>query len=386
MPQLGETVGSCANRDGIRLLSEDPATGIKAAAARRGARAIDALKRGWAVRIDGTDGVLIIKAVETATISHAGPITGMLLSASRAATLKLANQIAAADTAMPVLIAIPTDIDAASITAIADPTLDLRHPLKGPFQALPLPSKTAAVAAMELARHAGLLPAFLVVQDAGDAAGDDSDDDIDTVTQDDVGAYADAGMLHIAARARLPVAANEDAEIIAFRTDADATDHIALVIGQRDSSAPVVRLHSECLTGDVLSSLKCDCGPQLHEALHQIAGAQWGVLLYLRQEGRGIGLINKLRAYALQDQGYDTVDANVRLGFAVDARDFAVAAKMLHLLGIGQLKLLTNNPQKVAGLEAEGIVVAARLPLQITANPHNSDYLDTKRDRTGHSL
>jgi GTP cyclohydrolase II len=145
-------------------------------------------------------------------------------------------------------------------------------------------------------------------------------------------------------------------------------------------------LHSECLTGDVLGSLKCDCGPQLTEAIRQIADARWGVLLYLRQEGRGIGLVNKLRAYTLQDQGFDTVDANTRLGFAIDARDFSVAARMLALLGLSSVRLLTNNPAKVAGLEGAGIAVAERLPLQIAANPHNEHYLDTKRDRTGHRL
>jgi GTP cyclohydrolase II len=192
--------------------------------------------------------------------------------------------------------------------------------------------------------------------------------------------------LAIRTQARLPVAANETAQIYGFRSLADATDHIALVIGARDTSMPVVRLHSECLTGDVLGSLKCDCGPQLHEALTQISAASWGVLLYLRQEGRGIGLINKLRAYALQDQGFDTVDANQRLGFAIDARDFATAAQMLRLLGIDSVRLLTNNPEKVAGLEAAGVTVTERLPLKIAANRHNAHYLDTKRARTGHQL
>ena len=165
-----------------------------------------------------------------------------------------------------------------------------------------------------------------------------------------------------------------------------AGEHVALIVGQPNGEAPLVRLHSECLTGDVLGSLKCDCGPQLDAALRLIAANGWGILLYLRQEGRGIGLINKLRAYQLQDQGFDTVDANIRLGFAVDARDFSVAAQMLRLLSISEVRLLTNNPEKVAGLEAEGIKVAERLPLKITANPHNAHYLATKRDRTGHKL
>jgi GTP cyclohydrolase II len=338
--------------------------------AKKAARAIDALRRGWVVDVGG----MRLAAVETA--GDIAEAKGLLLSASRAATLKLANQFAAADTALPVLIAAPADLDAILALAIADPALDLRYPMKGPFAAQPLPNGEAAVAAMELAREAGLLPAFIVVDRAADAVVDPAD----------VAAFQDASGLRIAARARLPISASADAELVAYRSTADAADHVALVIGKRNASIPVVRLHSECLTGDVLGSLKCDCGPQLHEALHQITDADWGVLLYLRQEGRGIGLVNKLRAYALQDQGFDTVDANIRLGFAVDARDFAVAAQMLRLLAVEQVRLLTNNPEKVAGLEAEGIKVAERMSLKIAANPHNAAYLETKRDRTGHRL
>jgi GTP cyclohydrolase II len=339
------------------------------------AKAMDALRRGWVVAVIGENATIGLVAIETG--SDVAGVTGLLLSASRAATLKLANQFAAADTALPVMIARPAELEMSLALAIADPALDMRFPMKGPFLADALPDAVAAKAAMELAREAGLLPAFLVVDPAlADAQ----------VSPADVAAFQDAGQLRIAARARLPVSASSDAELIAYRSTADAADHVALVVGKRDGSTPVVRLHSECLTGDVLGSLKCDCGPQLHEALQQIAGAGWGVLLYLRQEGRGIGLVNKLRAYALQDQGFDTVDANIRLGFAVDARDFAVAAQMLRLLSVNSVRLLTNNPQKVAGLEAEGITVAERLPLKIAANPHNADYLETKRERTGHKL
>jgi len=343
---------------------------------KRAARAIDALRRGWSIRIEHEGEIIRIAAVETA-VSVLGA-SSLLLSASRAATLKLVNQRAAANTELPVRIAIPADFDIGMALAIADPTLDLRYPLKGPFLAQPATGAPACVAAMELARLAGLLPAFLVLDV------DLSNDDI--VVPADVCAFDDSDNLQIAARANLPVAANADTEIVAFRSPADSTDHVALVIGKRDSSPPVVRLHSECLTGDVLGSLKCDCGPQLHEALHQMSDAQWGILLYLRQEGRGIGLINKLRAYALQDQGFDTVDANTRLGFAIDARDFSVAARMLDLLGVHSVRLLTNNPEKVAGLQAEGVEVCERLPLQIASNPHNAQYLATKRDRTGHAL
>ena len=343
---------------------------------RRAAMAIDALRRGWPVTVVDMDKALTVIAVETAqdiSGTHA-----ILLSASRAATLKLTNQSAAADGDLPVLIKAPADLDLRLALALADPSLDLAYPMKGPFAALPLHNGPSATAAIELARLAGLLPAFLVLEDTGENGA--------CVSPQDVAAFDDSCALRIAARAKLPVATNTDAEIVAFRTAVDASDHVALLMGTRDSSAPVVRLHSECLTGDVLGSLKCDCGPQLHEALQQISDANWGILLYLRQEGRGIGLINKLRAYALQDQGFDTVDANTRLGFAIDARDFSVAARMLELLGVERVRLLTNNPEKVDGLQKAGIMVAERLPLKITANPHNAHYLETKKSRTGHAL
>jgi len=350
---------------------------------RSAARAIDALRRGWPVRIEAADGALALLAIESANALNLATFdpdatAAILISASRAQTLHLANQREAADPEAPVLVARERWIDGPLAMAIADPVRDLATPMKGPFRALPVPAPKAAAAALRLARLAGILPAFFV--GAADAAAE-------TVTDEAaVLAYGSAPTLEIATRARLPVEIAENSEIVAFRSIDDPREHVALVIGKRDDSVPVVRLHSECLTGDVLGSLKCDCGPQLHAAMHQIADASWGVLLYLRQEGRGIGLINKLRAYALQDQGFDTVDANTRLGFAIDARDFAVAARMLNLLGIDTVRLLTNNPAKVAGLEAEGVAVAERLPLAIAANPHNVQYLDTKRDRTGHQL
>jgi GTP cyclohydrolase II len=354
------------------LNSKGPANGD----ARRAARAIDAFRRGWPVQVEGANANMIVTAVETAVV--AADALGLLLSPSRAATLKLTNQRAAADIGLPVLVKAPAELDISLAIAIADPVLDMRFPMKGPFVALSLPDPEAASAALELARLAGLLPAFLVHAQPPSS--------VTSVAPDDVAAFNDSGELHIAARARLPVAASSECEIIAFRSHADSADHVALVVGKRDASPPVVRLHSECLTGDVLGSLKCDCGPQLHEALGRIAEAQWGILLYLRQEGRGIGLINKLRAYALQDQGFDTVDANIRLGFDIDARDFSIAARMLDLLGVKAVRLLTNNPEKIAGLEAQGVAVTEHLPLRIMANPHNAHYLRTKRDRTGHIL
>jgi GTP cyclohydrolase II len=307
----------------------------------------------------------------------------MLISAARAVTLKLANQREAAVPEAPVMIRAADPFDLASARAVADPALDLLYPMKGPFAAVHLDDAEAAKSAMELARLAGVLPAFLVDPMAASEA--------QAVAPEDLAEWKDTVRLTVAARARLPIAATEDAEIVAFRSADDLREHVALIIGKQDGDRPpLMRLHSECLTGDILGSLKCDCGPQLDAALAAMAQEAtkggWGVLLYLRQEGRGIGLINKLRAYHLQDQGFDTVDANNRLGLPTEARDFPVAARMLQLLGVQAIRLMTNNPEKVAALEAEGVIVAERVPHQLPANPHNVQYLATKRDRAGHLL
>ena len=344
---------------------------------RAAARAIDALRRGWPVAI----GSLVLLAVETADSDRLAAFdpdgtADLLVSAGRAAALRLANQIEAADPDSPVRIERAPWIDFSAATAIADPQFDLTMPMKGPFRAGPLRHRDAAVAALRLARTAGVLPAFFT-------GGRDPEVSIEP---GDIDAHDDADRLRIATRARLPVAGAEDAEIVAFRASGGADEHVALVIGRPDGRPPLVRLHSECLTGDVLGSLKCDCGPQLHAAIDAIAANGWGILLYLRQEGRGIGLVNKLRAYHLQDQGFDTVDANTRLGFAVDARDFGVAARMLLLLGQQRVRLMTNNPAKVRGLEEAGVAVVERVPHNLPPNPHNARYLETKRDRTGHQL
>ena len=307
----------------------------------------------------------------------------MLISAARALTLKLANQRDAAVPQAPVLIRSGEPFSLREARAVADPAQDLVHPFKGPFKAEALEWREVAEAALELARIAGILPAFLVNPDnAGEAV---------RVAASDLGAWADESKLNIAARARLPVAACDTAEIVAFRSADDTREHVALIIGQQSGDVvPLVRLHSECLTGDILGSLKCDCGPQLDAALAQMAEVAnqggWGALLYLRQEGRGIGLINKLRAYRLQDQGFDTVEANERLGLPDEARDFATAARMLDLLGARTIRLMTNNPRKVSALEAAGITVIERVPHQLPDNPHNARYLATKRDKSGHLL
>lgn len=339
------------------------------------ARAIDALRRGWPVRIDGI-GFLAVETADDdalAAFDSEGP-ADLLISGHRAVTLKLANQRDAVPTG-PVRID-RTAMPLAEATAVADPALDLAHPLKGPFRTREIACDRAARAAITLARRAGLLPALFLQGAVGE--------DAVALAAADIEASESAPSLRIASRAKLPTRFAERAEIVAFRSDDDGSEHVALIVGAPTGGPPLVRLHSECLTGDVLGSLKCDCGPQLDGALAAIAAAGWGILLYLRQEGRGIGLVNKLRAYALQDQGFDTVDANLRLGFADDERDFSVAADMLAKLAQNEIRLLTNNPRKVAGLEAAGIRVTERVPLKAGGNPHNRGYLETKRSRSGH--
>lgn len=352
-----------------------------ASASRRVALAIDALRHGWPIRID--DAFTLLPAETGFADSGAVAARTMLISAARAVTLKLANQREAAVPEAPAMIRAAEPFDLAAARAVADPALDLVFPMKGPFAAEHIDQLEAATAAMELARLAGVLPAFLVdPRPTGE---------VQAVAAADLAAWKDTANLKIAARAHLPVAACEDAEIVAFRSADDLREHVALVIGKQDGNrAPLVRLHSECLTGDILGSLKCDCGPQLDAALEAMAqearDGGWGVLLYLRQEGRGIGLINKLRAYRLQDFGFDTVDANNRLGLPTEARDFPVAARMLGLLGVHAVRLMTNNPAKVAALESEGVTVAERVAHSLPPNPHNQRYLETKRDRSGHLI
>ena len=190
--------------------------------------------------------------------------------------------------------------------------------------------------------------------------------------------------------ARLPSAFGQSGDFVvhAFRDPRDGLEHLAIVKGDPASGPrPLVRLHSECLTGDALGSLRCDCGAQLQMALRRISESPAGVLVYLRgHEGRGIGLANKIRAYALQDRGIDTVEANHQLGFATDERDWGVAARILRHLGVGALDLMTNNPDKIRGLRTSGIDVVLRVPLEIPPNPHNERYLEAKRTQMGHMM
>lgn len=353
------------------------------AEARAAARAIDALRRGESVRVDNRFDILAVETADADSLAtfDADAPAHLLISFARAAVLHLANQRAAAATpGAGVAIVRSGRATLAHAQAIADPVFDLATPLKGPFRTRSLGEDApAAATALRLARHAGLLPA-LFIRPADVAAPSLA------VTTSEVDAYDAPATVRLVTRARLPIDVMENCEVVAFR-GAGGPEHLALVLGDPPRDRPVLtRLHSACLTGDLLGSLKCDCGPQLRAALATLAAERSGVLLYLQQEGRGIGLINKLRAYSLQDQGFDTVDANLRLGFAVDERDFGLAASMLRQLGFAAVRLMTNNPEKVAQLEAAGINVAQRVPHQLPDNPHNTRYLAVKRDRTGHYL
>ncbi len=193
-------------------------------------------------------------------------------------------------------------------------------------------------------------------------------------------------LLRRVARAKLPTEFG-DFEIHAYEDLGDGKEHVALVRGEiGDGHGVLVRLHSSCLTGDVFHSARCDCGPQLHTAMARIAGEGRGVVLYLNQEGRGIGLANKIRAYALQDQGYDTVEANERLGFGADQREYGLGVRILSDLGVRSMRLLTNNPRKRAGVETHGLSVSELLPIEIPASEFTRRYLQTKKEKLGHLL
>lgn len=339
-------------------------------------QAIAALRAGRPITVGGVQPITVA-AVETATpellaLLDPNRRAALLISGQRAAALSLANEKDAADPSQPVLLRREPWLDAETALALADPGRDMDRAPAGPLHAEPLETLESASAALKLARSAGLLPALWLIDAAAKVF----------VGIEDINRSPET--VELVARARLPIDNLPDTQIVAFRANDDGQEHVALIVGAFGGRPPLVRLHSECLTGDVFGSLKCDCGLQLKAALEILGKEGGGVLLYLRQEGRGIGLANKLRAYALQDRGLDTVDANRRLGFADDERDYGHAAAMLRALGIDRVRLLTNNPNKVEGLAAAAIEIVERVAHHMPANPHNADYLETKRNRSGH--
>lgn len=284
-------------------------------------------------------------------------------------------------------LAVPVDTGLDWLRAMADPADDLRVPMKGPFTSLRDGGADLHRAALRLVKSAHLLPAALVVPVA-QGFGLAAEQSLTLLPLDQATpALADLAPMHEVSSARLPMVASKAGRVHVFRPDDGTEEHYAIEIGQPDRSAPVLaRLHSACFTGDVLGSLKCDCGPQLRAALAQMGEEGAGVLLYLNQEGRGIGLANKMRAYSLQDQGFDTVEANHRLGFEDDERDFRIGADILRQMGFRSVRLLTNNPRKMAMMEGCGLKVVERVPLKVGLTRENAEYLATKASKSGHLL
>jgi GTP cyclohydrolase II len=348
--------------------------------------AVEAFRRGNPVTITGVGAEPVMAlAIETAADAPLLALKAtakspafVILTHERARTLKIRLYTPDVVAVLPEL-SLHTD----DLRAIADPTADLASPLKGPFDTLREKLPESFAASVKLAKLAGLLPAT-IVRRAPRGTKTDA-----TIATSEILGYEDAVQqtLRVVTRARVPLEGAERTELVAFRAGDGGPEHYAIVIGAPPTGGPVLtRLHSECFTGDLLASLKCDCGAQLRGAIETISKAGGGVLLYLAQEGRGIGLINKLRAYRLQDQGFDTMEANERLGFEADERLYGVAARMLGLLGYKSVRLLTNNPDKVAALEAAGFKVVERVPHAFPDNEHNRAYLRTKAEKAGHLL
>ncbi len=312
----------------------------------------------------------------------------LLLAPSRAAAV-LKHDVAAAAAPAAAVPAIALKlarplIDAETLRRAADPTMEQILP---DFEVVAAPD--SAEAALALAKLARLLPAMVAAPVRGGWASLPAGADLLTVPADDLLAYPLllAATLTKVAEVAVPLDAAPDARLIAFRALDQGIEHMAILVGDpQPGDVPLVRIHSECFTGDLLGSLRCDCGPQLQGAIARMAAAGGGVVLYLSQEGRGIGLINKLRAYTLQDHGLDTLDANRALGWQADERNFQIAAAMLSALGLNRIRLLTNNPEKVAALIACGVEVVERVPHEFAPNGVNDAYLATKARRFGHLL
>jgi GTP cyclohydrolase II len=354
--------------------------------------AITALRSGEPVLLSGASEAVLALAAESVDEDNlrrlrdvsARPLR-VVLTRRRAAALGLARR---EDLSGAVSISLAPALPAVVIRNLADPAASLGAdpPGLGPEPAI---AEGAELAAVALAKLAALLPAALVLPlTAAEAGLARRRADFARVDTTDVLSRRAAmtGLTQVA-EARVPLAEAENARLIAFRPGDGGTEHLAILIGMPDPGKPaLVRLHSECFTGDLLASLRCDCGDQLRGAIAAITEAGGGVLLYLAQEGRGIGLVNKLRAYQLQDAGFDTVDANEQLGFDADERVYLPAAEMLRQLGFTSVRLLTNNPEKMDALERYGIHIIERVPHVFPANGHNERYLRTKATRSGHLL
>lgn len=354
-------------------------------------RAVAELRRGSAVVVVSNGEAVLARPAETV---DAGPLpfftrqelaeVSVAVTGRRAAILGLAEP-----TAPAVILQTKDGFSPISIRALIDPKADAQGPVPPPgVTGKMVDEKSAAYVAVRLTKIARLLPAVVIAAvTANDPVAWATANGRTVVSAEAVRAYdrLQADTLVPVSEANVPLAGCENTKIIAFRPRDGGVEHLAIVIGEPDTAGPVLtRLHSECFTGDLLGSLKCDCGDQLRGAITAIAEGGGGVMLYLAQEGRGIGLVNKLRAYELQEKGFDTVDANEQLGFDDDERIYLPAVQMLTRLGITQVKLLTNNPAKVGALARHGVAVTERVTHVFPSNQHNWSYLDTKAKRSGH--
>ena len=359
-------------------------------------RAIAELRRGGLVAIRAgrdLDRMAVVAGSEMATRELMGQMSAIAGSEPRLVlTRNRAAALGSGGTAPAVSVALGSALDVDAVLDLSDPTRDAAIPAG--LTALPEREDTPAAAAVKLVKLARLLPSALVATVHGISASTITawarERALLVVDAGEIEHFAEtsAHRLIRAASARVPLADAEECQLTAFRPMDGGTEHVAIRIGEPDPDAgPVlIRIHSSCLTGDLLGSLRCDCGDQLRGAIREIAEAGGGVLLYLAQEGRDIGLINKLRAYTLQDLGADTVDANTSLGFDDDERVYFPAAEMLRQLGIARVRLMTNNPSKMEQLAACGVEVVERVPHIFASNRHNERYLATKATRSGHLM
>lgn len=368
--------------------TQDPlASAISPCSMERVMRARGDVRIGVPVILSYQGTFVAMVAVETLTDPRFTALTGGAQQAQLLLTRHRADALAVeghkADSSV-VAMTLPQDAGLDWLMSLADPAQPSELPKHAADPGSSDPIHDAAIA---LAKSAQLLPAALVVAiDDGHAFA--RDNELCLVEATDVVAELSAERFQaLVSSASLPMSVHAAGRVHVFRPDDGGIEHYAIEIGSPDLSQPVLtRLHSACFTGDVLGSLKCDCGAQLQTTCTTMAAAGGGILLYLNQEGRGIGMANKMRAYALQDQGFDTVDANNHLGFNDDERDFRNGAAILKQLGIGAVRLLTNNPAKMAILKAQGIDVTQRVPLQVGKTVQNTRYLTTKAVKSGHLL
>jgi len=361
-------------------------------------RAISELRRGHPVVVRGGGGHAVLAlAAETMTPDSIQRITGITdQPLSLAITARRAAVLGLAETAGKIAIVSGLGgLGADELSTLANPLVEagvsdeLRAKLNVTVREQP--GHDCASAAVTLSKMARLLPAVVTtpILEADDIIAWSNRHDFLSVDTGDVFQFERAAVRNLkqVAEARVPLMDAVDTRIVAFRPADGGREHLAIVVGTPDPSSPVlVRLHSECFTGDLFGSLRCDCGDQLKGAMAQIKEAGAGVLIYLAQEGRGIGLINKLRAYELQEAGFDTLDANEQLGFDADERVYMPAARVLKLLNISQVRLMTNNPEKVSALNRLGIDVVERVQHAFPSNEHNEQYLQTKASRAGHQF